>query len=52
MKTEKKSKYEEPIQIEASPFAVIQSLFGGKPKPKNRWRYLKKGEKPSAEVKK
>ena len=35
------SKYEGRIHIPASPEDVARSLFRGKPKPKEQWRYLK-----------
>ena len=40
----RKSKYDDPIKINASPKAVIQSLFSGKPKPRSQWRYLKNAQ--------
>lgn len=36
----RKSKYDEPIKIDASPEAVARSLFQGK--PKKEWRFMKK----------
>ena len=35
-------KYEEKIHIDATPAQVARSMFGGKPKPKGEWRYLRK----------
>ena len=35
------SKYEEPIHIEATPEEIAQTVFAGKPKPKDQWEYLK-----------
>ena len=35
-------KYEEKIHIDATPEQVARSMFGGKPKPKGEWRYLRK----------
>ena len=35
----RKSKYDEPIKIDASPEAVARSLFHGK--PKKEWRFMK-----------
>lgn len=39
-KPKQSSKHDEPIKIDAPPAAVVRSLFNGKPKPKNKWRYL------------
>ena len=36
----RKSKYDEPIKIDASPEAVARSLFQGP--PKREWRFMKK----------
>ena len=38
----KRSKYEEPIHVPATPEQVARSLFRGKPKPKEQWSYLKR----------
>ena len=35
-------KYNELIHIDATPEQVARSMFGGKPKPKGEWRYLRK----------
>ena len=44
------SKYDERIKIDASPEAVVKSLFNGK--PKRNWRYLKKNQRVTRTVKK
>lgn len=36
------SRHDEPIRIDASPEAVVRSLFNGR--PKRNWRYLSKGQ--------
>lgn len=45
-KSNRTSKYDKPIKINASPKAVVKSLFHGKPKPKSQWRYLKENQQP------
>ena len=35
-------KYDEKVHIDAVPEEVARSMFGGKPKPKGEWRYLRK----------
>lgn len=40
------AKCDEPIKINASPEAVVKSLFNGKPKPKGQWRYEKEESSP------
>ena len=40
-KEKRKLKYEELIHIDADAQEVVNSLFNGKPKPKNQWQYLK-----------
>ena len=37
------TKHDRPIKIDATPEQVARSLFTGKPKPADRWRYLKTG---------
>ncbi|MCY4585743.1 MAG: hypothetical protein OXB98_06850 [Bryobacterales bacterium] len=37
------SKHDEPIKIDASPEAVVHSLFNGR--PKRKWRYLSKDQR-------
>ena len=39
---EKTSKYDEPIHIDATMEEVAQTVFMGKPKPKDQWRFVKK----------
>ena len=36
-----KSKYEGLIHIDADAQEVVNSLFNGKPRPKDQWQYLK-----------
>ena len=38
----RKSKYEELIHVDATPEEIAQTIFIGKPKPKDQWRYLKR----------
>ncbi len=41
-KQEKRSsRYNELIHIDADAQEVVNSLFNGKPKPRDQWRYLK-----------
>lgn len=47
-KGNRKSQYDKPIKINASPNAVVQSLFSGKPKPRSKWRYLKENRQRSS----
>ena len=47
-KTKRTSKYDEPIKIDASPEAVVQSLFSGK--PKKQWRHLTKDQPVSKNI--
>ncbi len=35
------SKYDKPIHIDATMEEVAQTIFSGKPKPKDQWRFLK-----------
>ena len=35
------SKYNKPIHIDATMEEVAQTIFSGKPKPKDQWRFLK-----------
>ena len=38
----RKSKYEELIHVDATPEEIAQTIFMGKPKPRDQWRYLKR----------
>ncbi len=38
----RKSKYDELIQVDATPEEIAQTIFIGKPKPRDQWRYLKR----------
>ena len=38
----RKSKYEKLIRVDATPEEIAQTIFMGKPKPKDQWRYLKR----------
>ena len=40
------TKHDQPIKINATPEEVARTLFAGKPKPSDQWRYLKPGSKP------
>ena len=40
-KEKRKSKYDELIHINADAQEVVNSLFNGKPKPRDQWQYLK-----------
>ncbi len=35
------SKHDKPIHIDATMEEVAQTIFSGKPKPKDQWRFLK-----------
>ena len=35
------SKYDKPIHIDATMEEVAQTIFSGKSKPKDQWRFLK-----------
>ena len=37
----RESKYDKPIHINATMEEVAQTIFSGKPKPKDQWRFLK-----------
>ena len=45
MPRKRRSKYEKPIHIDATPEEVAKSLFNGPPKPKDQWRYLEEDKK-------
>lgn len=36
-----RSKYDEPIRVDATPGQILKTVFAGKPKPKGEWEYLK-----------
>ena len=38
------SKYDENIHVPGTPDEIAASLFTGRPKPKDAWRYLKTGK--------
>ena len=38
----RKSKYEGLIHVDATPEEIAQTIFMGKPKPRDQWRYLKR----------
>ena len=40
-KSKRESKYDKPIHIDATMEEVAQTIFSGKPKPKDQWRFLK-----------
>ena len=40
-KSKRESKYDKPIHIDATMDEVAQTIFSGKPKPKDQWRFLK-----------
>ena len=42
------SKHDDRVKIKATPEQVARSLFGGKPKSRGQWRYLKENERHSA----
>ena len=43
----RKSKYEGLIHVDATPEEIAQTIFMGKPKPRDQWRYLKHQKKAS-----
>ena len=40
-KSKRESKYDKPIHIDSTMEEVAQTIFSGKPKPKDQWRFLK-----------
>ena len=40
-KSKRESKHDKPIHIDATMEEVAQTIFSGKPKPKDQWRFLK-----------
>lgn len=44
IRRKRSSKYEERVEIDATPQEVARSLFNGKPKPKSEWRFLKRDQ--------
>ena len=39
--SKRESKYDKPMHIDATMEEVAQTIFSGKPKPKDQWRFLK-----------
>ena len=42
------TKHAQTIRIDATPEQVARSLFSGKPKPADRWRYLQDARQPKS----
>ncbi|MCY3775217.1 MAG: hypothetical protein OXH11_04485 [Candidatus Aminicenantes bacterium] len=41
-KKKRPSKHDVPIKIDATPEKILKTVFMGRPKPKDEWRYLKR----------
>ena len=44
-RAKRKSKYDELIHIDAHPLDVIRSLFSGKPKPRDQWKFVQEDKR-------
>ena len=42
------TKHDQPIKIDATPEQVARSLFRGRPKPADRWRYIQDAQQPKS----
>ena len=42
------TKHADRVKIAATPEQVARSLFSGKPKPRDQWRYLQDAQQPKS----